>query len=74
MEPTARETFNQLNPSTRRQAAYWVDSSKGLDVRAKRAAEMLRRLLSGQFMIGGQKIKVSETSSLKNQAGSETIN
>lgn len=55
LEPTDRERFDQLRLSTRRQVAYWVDSAKGLETRANRAAEMLRRLLSGHFAIGGQK-------------------
>lgn len=57
LEPGAREAFERLSRGTRRQVAYWIDSAKRPETRAQRAAEMLRRLLSGRFYIGGKPVE-----------------
>ncbi len=54
MEPRARETFGLQLPSTQRGMAYWISSAKRPETRAQRAAELLRRLTSKEFMFGGK--------------------
>lgn len=57
MEPRAADVFNSLTVGTRRGMCLWVDSGKRPETRANRAAELLRRLLSGTVEFGGRKVK-----------------
>lgn len=58
LEPGARETFDRLKVGVRRGMAYWVNSAKSPDVRARRATDLLNRILQGEFVFGGERIKV----------------
>lgn len=49
MEPEARQAFELQTPGTRRGIAYWINSGKRPETRAQRTAEMIRRLLAGEF-------------------------
>ncbi len=61
LEPSAQAAFERLKPGVRRGMAIWVDQAKSLDVRARRATDMLGRIMQGEFLFGGQKINVSES-------------
>lgn len=58
LEPGARATFDRLKVGVRRGMAHWVNSAKSPDVRARRATDMLKRILQGEFMFGGERVKV----------------
>jgi hypothetical protein len=58
LEPGARATFNGLKAGVRRGMAHWVNSAKSPDVRARRATDMLNRILQREFVFGGEKVKI----------------
>jgi len=60
LEPTAQAAFDRLKPGVRRGMAIWVDGAKNPDVRARRATDLLGRIMQGEFMFGGEKVKVPE--------------
>jgi ribosomal protein L11 len=47
MEPGSKELFDAHVPSVRRNVVYWIATAKTPETRAKRAAEMLRRIVTG---------------------------
>ncbi len=47
MEPEAQRLFEGHIPSVRRNVVYWIASAKTPETRAKRAAEMLHRIMTG---------------------------
>lgn len=47
MEPEAQQLFDAHIPSVRRNVVYWIASAKTPETRAKRAAEMLHRIMTG---------------------------
>lgn len=53
LEPGARATFDGLKVGVRRGMAHWVNSAKSPDVRARRATDMLKRILGGSLGLGG---------------------
>jgi len=55
LEPEARELFNAHIPSVRRGVVYWISTAKTPATREKRAAEMLRRIVSGTLTAGRKK-------------------
>jgi len=58
LEPGARDTFDRLKPSVRRGMALWVNGAKSPDVRARRATDLLNRILQGEFTFGGERVRV----------------
>lgn len=54
LEPKAHAAYHKLNIGMRRNICYYINGGKRPETRAKRAAQMLERLLSGNFHIGGQ--------------------
>jgi len=56
LEPIVKERFEtKLSPSTKRNICYWIDSAKREETRAKRAIEMMNRLLGDYFEMGGNR-------------------
>jgi hypothetical protein len=55
MEPEAKRAYERQTAGMQRNICYWVDSAKRPETRAKRAADMLNRLLSPEFTVGGVK-------------------
>jgi len=47
-DPRARQSFERLAPSHRREYARWVDEAKRADTRARRATRAVEMLLRGQ--------------------------
>jgi hypothetical protein len=58
LEPGAMETFQRLKIGVRRGMALWVDQAKRPETRVKRALDLLGRIQSGEFMFGGERVKV----------------
>lgn len=56
MEPEAVRKFAKMTPGMKRNMAYWVNSGKLPETRAKRAVEILRRLMNN-YPFGGRKIE-----------------
>lgn len=56
MEPEAVRKFAKMTPGMKRNMAYWVNSGKLPETRAKRAVEILRRLMNN-YPFGGKKIE-----------------
>jgi hypothetical protein len=56
MEPEAVRKFEKLTSSMKRNMAYWVNSGKLPETRAKRAVEILRRLMNN-YPFGGRKLE-----------------
>jgi hypothetical protein len=56
LEPAAERKFNTLGLGAKRGMCHWIDSAKRPETRAKRAAEMLGRLLADSVMLGGKKV------------------
>lgn len=56
MEPEAVRKFANLTPGIKRNMAYWVNSGKLPETRAKRAVEILRRLMNN-YPFGGRKLE-----------------
>lgn len=56
MEPEAIRKFEKMTPGMKRNMAYWVDSGKLPETRAKRAVEILNRIMNGSIF-GGRKIE-----------------
>lgn len=56
MEPEAMAKFARMTPGMKRNMAYWVNSGKLPETRAKRAVEILRRLMNN-YPFGGRKIE-----------------
>lgn len=54
LEPEARDLFEGHIPSVRRGVIYWINSAKRPETRAQRAAEMLRRILTGTLHTHGK--------------------
>jgi hypothetical protein len=47
-EPSARERFDALAPSHRKEYARWIGEAKGEDTRARRVAQALERIREGK--------------------------
>jgi len=56
LEPIAVAKFAKMTPGMKRNMAYWVDSGKLPETRAKRAVEILNRIMNGSIF-GGRKIE-----------------
>jgi hypothetical protein len=56
MEPEAVRKFAKMTPGMKRNMAYWVNSGKLPETRAKRAVEILRRIMNN-YPFGGKKIE-----------------
>lgn len=56
MEPEAIRKFAKMTPGMKRNMAYWVNSGKLPETRAKRAVEILRRIMNN-YPFGGKKIE-----------------
>ena len=56
MEPEAVRKFEKMTPGMKRNMAYWVNSGKLPETRAKRAVEILRRIMNN-YPFGGKKIE-----------------
>jgi hypothetical protein len=56
MEPEAVRKFAKMTPGMKRNMAYWVNSGKLPETRAKRAVEILRRIMNN-MPFGGKKIE-----------------
>jgi hypothetical protein len=56
MEPEAMRKFAKMTPGMKRNMAYWVNSGKLPETRAKRAVEILRRIMNN-YPFGGKKIE-----------------
>lgn len=56
MEPEAKRKFAKMTPGMKRNMAYWVNSGKLPETRAKRAVEILRRIMNN-YPFGGKKIE-----------------
>lgn len=56
MEPEAIRKFAKMTPGMKRNMAYWVKSGKLPETRAKRAVEILRRIMNN-YPFGGKKIE-----------------
>lgn len=56
LEPIAVAKFAKMTPGMKRNMAYWVDSGKLPETRAKRAVEILNRIMNGS-VFGGRKIE-----------------
>lgn len=54
-EPELRPVYDRQTPGTKRGISHWINSGKRPETRAKRAAEMMRRFASGEFVFGGKK-------------------
>ena len=54
--PDEGKLFARLPRTTRKWAIYWLTSAKTALTREKRAAELLRRLQSGVFHLGGKPV------------------
>ena len=48
--PEMKTAWDQLSPGMQRSMCYWVGSAKTVATRAKRVAELLRRLETGHFI------------------------
>jgi hypothetical protein len=57
LDAAARERYARQTLSTRRGIVSWVGSAKRPETRQQRAAEILRRLQSKEFIFGGHKGK-----------------
>lgn len=55
MEPDAKTTYDRQTVAMQRNICYYIDGAKRPETRAKRAADMLTRLLSAEFTVGGIK-------------------
>ncbi len=56
MEPEAVRKFEKMTPGMTRNMAYWVDSGKLPETRAKRAVEILNRIMI-EGLFGGKKLE-----------------
>lgn len=56
MEPEAIRKFAKMTPGMKRNMAYWVNSGKLPETRAKRAVEILRRIMNN-YPFGGRKLE-----------------
>lgn len=56
MEPEAIRKFAKMTPGMKRNMAYWVNSGKLPETRAKRAVEILRRIMNN-YPFGGKEIE-----------------
>jgi hypothetical protein len=56
MEPEAIRKFGKMTPGMKRNMAYWVNSGKLPETRAKRAVEILRRIMNN-YPFGGRKLE-----------------
>ncbi len=56
MEPEAQRKFEKMTPGMKRNMASWVGSGKLPETRAKRAVEILNRIMSGAIF-GGKKLE-----------------
>lgn len=56
MEAEAIRKFAKMTPGMKRNMAYWVNSGKLPETRAKRAVEILRRLMNN-YPFGGKKLE-----------------
>jgi len=54
LEPEAIRKFAKMTPGMKRNMAYWVNSGKLPETRAKRAVEILRRIMNN-YPFGGKK-------------------
>jgi len=52
--PEMKAAWDKLNPGMRRSLCYWVGSARTITTRAKRVAELLRRLETGYFRTAGR--------------------
>lgn len=60
IEPMAKERFEtRLTIGTRRGICHWISSARREETRTKRALEMMNRLLSDTFEMGGRKIPMN---------------
>lgn len=55
MEPELKAIYDRQTTGMKRGMAYWVNSAKRPETRAKRAAEIMRRIASGELVFGGKK-------------------
>jgi hypothetical protein len=56
MEEVAIRRFAKMTPGMKRNMAYWVNSGKLPETRAKRAVEILRRIMNNE-MFGGRRLE-----------------
>lgn len=56
MEPEAVRKFAKMTPGMKRNMAYWVKSGKLPETRAKRAVEILRRIMNN-YPFAGKKLE-----------------
>ncbi len=56
MEEEAIRKFAKMTPGMKRNMAYWVNSGKLPETRAKRAVEILRRIMNN-YPFGGKKLE-----------------
>ncbi|HTF04112.1 MAG TPA: DUF1905 domain-containing protein [Bacteroidia bacterium] len=56
MEEVAIRRFAKMTPGMKRNMAYWVNSGKLPETRAKRAVEILRRIMNND-MFGGRRLE-----------------
>ena len=50
--PEMKAAWNELSTGMKRNMCYWVGSAKTTATRAKRIAELLRRVDAGEFQVG----------------------